>query len=59
MLLFLKEREVWIALSKPIRANFLVISGKMFERKISGNGFDEEQGEPSNYPVDKVCLYIM
>ncbi|KAI5593262.1 hypothetical protein BDE02_03G002900 [Populus trichocarpa] len=26
----------------------------MFERKISGNGFDEEQGEPSNYPVDKV-----
>jgi non-lysosomal glucosylceramidase len=31
----------------------------MFERKISGNGFDEEQGEPSNNPVDKVCLYIM
>ncbi|KAJ6696525.1 BILE ACID BETA-GLUCOSIDASE-RELATED [Salix koriyanagi] len=26
----------------------------MFERKISGNGFDEEQGEPTNYPVDKV-----
>ncbi|KAL3598027.1 hypothetical protein D5086_005945 [Populus alba] len=28
--------------------------GKMFERKIPGNGFHEEQGEPSNYPVDKV-----
>lgn len=26
----------------------------MFERKISGNGFHEEQGEPSNYPVDEV-----
>ncbi|KAJ6704551.1 BILE ACID BETA-GLUCOSIDASE-RELATED [Salix viminalis] len=30
------------------------LKGKMFERKISGNGFDEEQREPTNYPVDKV-----
>ena len=35
---------------------FLVIAGKMTERKISRNGSDEEQGEPSNSPADKVYM---
>jgi len=39
-----------------ILAEFLVIAGKMTERKISRNGSDEEQGEPSNSPADKVYM---